>query len=240
MSTTTAPSEATTILVVEDEPDLRDLVVHHLQTAGLTVISCGTGAEGLALARVHRPHLVLLDLMLPDIQGVEVCRRLRADPVTASASIIMLTARTSEGDRVLGFESGADDYVQKPFSTRELVLRVRAVLRRRDKTTEPSAEPLLTAGGITIDEARHQVHVAGEEIKMTALEFRLLTTLLTRRGRVQTRQMLLEDVWGLSPELQTRTVDTHVKRLRERLGPAGDFIETVRGVGYCFRTGDLG
>ena len=222
-----------TILIVEDEPDLRALVCHQIEAAGMTAVGCGTGLEGLALVRSKRPDLVLLDLMLPDIQGVEVCRRLRADPATATLPVIMLTARTSEFDRVLGFETGADDYVSKPFSSRELVLRVQAMLRRRG--TGATEETVLSAPGLSVDTARHQVRVDGEEIKMTALEFRLLTTLVSRRGRVQTRQMLLEDVWGLSPELQTRTVDTHVKRLRERLGRAGEAIETVRGVGYCYR-----
>lgn len=226
------------ILVVEDEPDLRDLVVHHLQSAGLTALACGTGSEALTLAKKHKPDLMLLDLMLPDMSGVDVCRRLRAEPATATIPIIMLTARSAEADRVRGFEAGADDYVAKPFSTRELVLRVQAVLRRRGPLAE-EADKVLTGGGISLDTARHQVRVGGQEVKMTALEFRLLSTLMQRRGRVQTRQTLLEDVWGLSPDLNTRTVDTHVKRLRERLGEAGDSIDTVRGVGYCFRSQDL-
>lgn len=224
-----------TILIVEDEPDLRELVVHHVQSAGLTAVATGSGAEALRLAAQHNPDLVLLDLMLPDLQGVEVCRRLRAEPATAQVPIIMLTARTAEADRVAGFEAGADDYVPKPFSTRELMLRIRAVLRRRTKA-EPTGEGILAAGGVEVDQARHLVKVHGEEVKLTALEFRLLATLIQRRGRVQTRQVLLQDVWDMNPDLQTRTVDTHVKRLRERLGPAGDCIETVRGVGYCFRT----
>ncbi len=227
----------TTILIVEDEADLRDLVAHHVEAAGMKALRAATGSEGLALARTGKPDLILLDLMLPDLQGVEVCKRLRTDPATAGTPIIMLTARTSEGDRVLGFEAGADDYVPKPFSTRELLLRVRAVLRRRDQAL-PHPSDLITGGGITVDAARHIVVVDGVEVKMTALEFRLLATLMQRRARVQTRQVLLEDVWGLSPDLQTRTVDTHVKRLRERLGKAGDHIETVRGVGYCFRIQD--
>jgi two-component system phosphate regulon response regulator PhoB len=222
------------ILVVEDETDLRELVVHHLEAAGMTPLSCGTGGEALVLAGKHKPDLLLLDLMLPDLSGVEVCRRLRADPKTAAIPVIMLTARQAESDRVQGFEAGADDYVAKPFSTRELILRVQAVLRRRGEDAAPDTS-VLTGGGIAIDAARHQVLVDGQEVKVTALEFRLLATLMARRGRVQTRQTLLEDVWGLSPDLQTRTVDTHVKRLRERLGSAGEFIETIRGVGYCFR-----
>lgn len=226
----------TTILIVEDETDLRELVAHHVEMGGMTALQAGTGSEGLALARSRKPDLVLLDLMLPDIQGTEVCRRLRAESATKSLPIIMLTARTSEGDRVQGFEVGADDYVAKPFSTRELLLRVRAVLRRRGEAVQEGE--VVTGGGITVDHARHIVSVGDEEVKMTALEFRLLATLMQRRGRVQTRQTLLEDVWGLSPDLQTRTVDTHVKRLRERLGAAGDHIETVRGVGYCFRVQD--
>lgn len=226
-----------TLLIVEDEPDLRDLVVHHVQAAGLQAVACGTGREALALAKQHKPDLVLLDLMLPDLQGVEVCRRLRADPVTAQTPIIMLTARTAEPDRIAGFEAGADDYVPKPFSSRELVLRVQAVLRRRVSPDVP-ATAALAGGGIEVDPARHEVRVEGQEVKVTALEFKLLATLMSRKGRVQTRQMLLEDVWDSSPNLQTRTVDTHVKRLRERLGPAGACIETIRGVGYCFRIPD--
>jgi len=224
----------TTILIIEDEPDLRELVSRQIEGAGMIALGAGTGLEGLALARTRKPDLVLLDMMLPDIQGVEVCRRLRADAATASLPVIMLTARTSEFDRVLGFETGADDYVQKPFSNRELVLRVQAMLRRRGPQVTQDGS-VLTAPGLQVDTARHQVRIDGGEIKVTALEFRLLVTLLSRKGRVQTRQMLLEDVWGLSPDMQTRTVDTHVKRLRERLGKAGDAIETVRGVGYCFR-----
>lgn len=225
------------ILIVEDEADLRDLIVHHVETAGMHAVPCATGGEALARALKSKPDLVLLDLMLPDMGGVEVCRRLRAESSTAQVPIIMLTARTAEADRVAGFEAGADDYVAKPFSTRELLLRVRAVLRRREKPAD-APENRQIADGIVIDHTRHLVHVQGEEIKMTALEFRLLATLLARRGRVQTRQMLLEDVWGLSPDLQTRTVDTHVKRLRERLGSAGDRIQTIRGIGYCFRAED--
>jgi two-component system phosphate regulon response regulator PhoB len=224
-----------TILIVEDEPDLRELVLHHVQSAGLTAMATGSGVEALRMAAQQPPDLVLLDLMLPDLQGVEVCKRLRADAATATVPIIMLTARTSETDRVAGFEAGADDYVSKPFSTRELMLRIRAVLRRRVKP-DTQSDDTLAAGGVEVDQARHLVKVGGEEVKLTALEFRLLATLIQRRGRVQTRQVLLQDVWDMNPDLQTRTVDTHVKRLRERLGPAGDCIETVRGVGYCFRT----
>jgi two-component system phosphate regulon response regulator PhoB len=224
-----------TILIVEDEPDLRELVLHHVQSAGLTAMATGSGVEALRMAAQQPPDLVLLDLMLPDLQGVEVCKRLRADAATATVPIIMLTARTAETDRIAGFEAGADDYVSKPFSTRELMLRIRAVLRRRIKP-DAQSDDTLAAGGVEVDQARHLVKVDGEEVKLTALEFRLLATLIQRRGRVQTRQVLLQDVWDMNPDLQTRTVDTHVKRLRERLGPAGDCIETVRGVGYCFRT----
>ncbi|MCA9561094.1 MAG: response regulator transcription factor, partial [Myxococcales bacterium] len=179
------------------------------------------------------PDLVLLDLMLPDMSGTEVCRKLRADERTKDVPVMMVTAKGEEIDRVVGFEVGADDYVVKPFSLRELLLRVRAVLRRA-RTGEES-EDEITFGRLRIDTPGHHVWVDEEEVKLTALEFRLLTTFHARRGRVQTREMLLSDVWGYQAEVTTRTVDTHVKRLREKLGEAGQYIETVRGVGYRFR-----
>jgi two-component system phosphate regulon response regulator PhoB len=221
----------TAILVVEDEPDLRDLVLHHIEAAGWTGHGCGTGREALDLCRTHRLDLVVLDLMLPDMAGVDVCRRLRAETATATVPVIMLTARAAESDRVAGFEAGADDYVCKPFSTRELMLRVRAVLRRGVRGSE-TAQGTANADAIEVDVERHRVLVGGSEVRLTALEFRLLATLLDKRGKVLSRPQLLALVWGVSPHLHTRTVDTHVKRLRERLGAAGDCIEAVRGVGY--------
>lgn len=226
------------LLIVEDEPDLRELVEHTAEAHGYEYAGCGTGREALVLARRLRPALVILDLMLPDLSGIEVCQQLRADPELASTPVMMLTARTAESDRVQGLEAGADDYLSKPFSVRELMLRVKAILRRA-----PAAGPLeppagsLSCNGIALDDVQHTVTIAGAPLYLTALEFRLLRTLLLRKGEVLSRQTLLEDVWGMSPDLQTRTVDTHVKRLRERLGAEGAAIHTVRGFGYCLRQG---
>jgi two-component system, OmpR family, phosphate regulon response regulator PhoB len=232
------------VLIVDDERDLVEVLAYNLRRAGfepLTAASCGEAIAGLA-ARV--PDLVLLDVMLPDGSGVEVLRALRAEPRSRHVPVIMLTARGAELDRVLAFELGADDYVTKPFSVRELVLRVGAVLRRTAAGTAPAeaaeASPR-PVGPIRVDLASHRAFVAGEEIVLTALEFRLLVTLLSRVGRVQSRERLLSDVWGVASTLETRTVDTHVKRLREKLGPARDQIETVRGIGYrLVAPGDAG
>ena len=225
------------ILVVEDEADLAELVAFNLRQSGYTVATAGTGTAALAEVARKRPDLVVLDLNLPDISGTEVCRRLRAGGSTQRLPIVMLTARSAEIDRVLGFEVGADDYVSKPFSPRELVLRVGAVLRRAAPPAEETAEAGagITIGSLTIDVPRHEVRVAAESVPLTALEFKLLLDLASRRGRVQSRDALLERVWGYAPGIETRTVDTHVKRLREKLGQAADYIETVRGVGYRMR-----
>jgi two-component system phosphate regulon response regulator PhoB len=185
------------------------------------------------VAQEPLPDLVLLDLMLPDIPGTEVCRRIRANPRTAGISVLMLTAKGEEIDRVVGFEIGADDYVIKPFSVRELVLRIKAILRRG--VPDGGEAETLSFGSLSIDVLGHRVLVDGEEIFLTALEFKLLTTFLNRKGRVQTRDVLLTDVWDVSAEMTTRTVDTHVKRLREKLKNAGAYLETIRGVGYRFR-----
>lgn len=217
------------VLIVEDESALRDVVAYNLQRAGYEVLEAGTASEGLSLARSARPDLVLLDLMLPDLPGTEVCKAIKADPSLGHVRIVMLTALSEEVDRIVGFELGADDYVTKPFSVRELVLRVGAVLRRGSGTV---STPELRLGPLAMDVERHRVTVDGKEVALTALEFRLLHTLLSRQGRVQTRERLLEDVWGMHGDITTRTVDTHVKRLREKLGEAGKLIETVRGVGY--------
>jgi two-component system phosphate regulon response regulator PhoB len=226
------------ILVVDDEEDLLDLVDLHLRREGFQTLKATTAQQALALAKATPPALIILDLMLPDLSGTEVARRLRSSPETKDVPIIMLTARGEEIDRVIGFEVGADDYVVKAsFSVRELVLRVRAVLRRRAATeavTEPVPDAKLRFGVLTIDEAAHRVWVNDEEIDLTATEFKLLWELARRAGRVQTRGSLLEQVWDMPPDLNTRTVDTHVKRLREKLGPAADHVETVRGVGYRF------
>lgn len=223
------------VLIIEDEEDLLGTLEYNLQKEGFSTRIATAGEPGLELARQDPvPDLVLLDLMLPDITGTEVCRRLREDPATRNTFIVMLTARGEEIDRVVGFEVGADDYVVKPFSMRELMLRIRAVLRR-GHVEGPADEGEVAFGRIRIDEPGHRVWVDDEETLLTALEFRLLTTLLARKGRVQTRDILLDDVWGIQADVTTRTVDTHVKRLREKLGSAGEYIETVRGVGYRMR-----
>jgi two-component system phosphate regulon response regulator PhoB len=221
------------ILIVEDESELAATLSYNLQREGYTTRIAETGQEALVeAAREPLPDLVLLDLMLPDMSGTEICRRIRANPRTRDTSVIMVTARGEEIDRVVGFEVGADDYVVKPFSVRELLLRVRAVLRRQTQTDAPSER--LRFGELQVDEAAHQAWVSERELSLTALEFRLLTTLLERRGRVQTRDTLLSDVWNMDPSVTTRTVDKHVQRLRQKLGDAANYIETIRGVGYRF------
>ena len=220
-----------TVVVIEDEADLRQVLEYNLQQAGYTVRSAARGQEGLGLCR-QGADLVVLDLMLPDVPGTEVARRLRRDAATRALPILMLTARAEEVDRVVGFEVGADDYVTKPFSMRELLLRVQALLRRA--RGELTGEGLVEFGRLKIDRAAHRVFVDDVELELTPLEFKLLVVLLERKNRVQSRETLLEDVWGVSSEITTRTVDTHVKRLREKLGRAGAYIETVRGVGYRF------
>ena len=221
------------ILICEDEPDLVRAIEFTLKREGFSTRTAATGSAALRLAAEEPiPDLVLLDLMLPDISGTEVCRRLKADEATASVPVIMVTAKGEEIDRVVGFEVGADDYVVKPFSTRELVLRVRAILRRV-QPAGPSEEPV-RFGRLKLDRGGHRAWVEDQETLLTALEFRLLCTLLDRRGRVQSREQLLDEVWGVRAAVTTRTVDTHVKRLRQKLGSAGDYVETIRGVGYRF------
>jgi two-component system phosphate regulon response regulator PhoB len=220
------------ILVVDDEPDLLELVRVNLRQAGYEVETSETGREALELLRRSPPDLVVLDLMLPDVSGTEICRRMRSDIDLSELPIIMLTAKADEVDRVVGLELGADDYVTKPFSPRELTLRVRAVLRRRKPAATPSEA--LAHGALRLDAARHRCFVGDAEIDLTAKEFELLRTLMGRPGRVLTRDQLLDEVWGSDIAVTTRTIDTHLKRLREKLGPASDLIETVRGVGYRF------
>jgi two-component system phosphate regulon response regulator PhoB len=218
------------ILVVDDEPDLQDLVRLTLSDAGYQVETAATGEAALECIRHAMPDLLVLDLMLPDMSGTDLCRHLRNRADTADLPVLMLTAKSEEVDRVVGFELGADDYVTKPFSPRELALRVRALLRRR---VSGSAEAeLLEHRGIRIDLDRHRCFVGDEEIQLTAKEFRLLATLMRRPGRVQSRERLLDEVWGSDVTVTLRTIDTHLKRLREKLGVGGDLIETVRGVGY--------
>jgi two-component system, OmpR family, phosphate regulon response regulator PhoB len=223
-----------TVLIVEDENDLRQVLEYNLRQAGHDAVTAEAGTVGLELAKVKRPDLVLLDLMLPDISGTEVCRALKSDVATRGIPIIMLTARGEEVDRVVGFELGADDYVTKPFSVRELLLRVKAILRRSNAPERDDTAERFQFGCLTVDRGAHRVWVSGQEVELTALEFKLLLTLYQRRDRVQTRAMLLDDVWGMRADITTRTVDTHVKRLREKLEDARDYIETVRGVGYRF------
>ena len=228
------------ILVVDDEEDLRSLLEVNLAREGFEVVTAASGSEALAQVEAHHPQLVVLDLMLPDLSGTEVCRRIRSSPAHASTPIIMLTARGEEIDRVVGFEVGADDYVVKAsFSVREFLLRVRAVLRRaqaaRGEEAGPSdPEDVLVHGVLRVDLAGHRAFVKGEEIPLTATEFKLLHALASRPGRVLSRGQLLQDVWDMPPDINTRTVDTHVKRLREKLGEASRHLETVRGVGYRF------
>jgi DNA-binding response OmpR family regulator len=222
-----------TVLIVEDEKDVVDLLTLNLRKAGgFKILTASDGAAGLNKARSERPDFVILDLMLPKMPGLEVCKILKSDPTTRHIPILMLTAKADEIDRIVGLEFGADDYVTKPFSPREVVLRIRAILRRG--TTEEIDERL-NAGPITIDPARHDVSVNGKKVNLTSLEFKLLRTLMQRRGRVQERDRLLNEVWGYESVIDTRTVDTHVRRLREKLGKAGDAVETVRGFGYRFR-----
>jgi two-component system, OmpR family, phosphate regulon response regulator PhoB len=220
------------VLVVEDERDLQKILEYNLRQAGHVVLTAGGGRDGLSLARGQNPDLLLLDLMLPDIPGTEVCRALRSDPGTHAMAIMMLTAKGEEIDRVVGLELGADDYVTKPFSMRELLLRIEAVLRRA--RTSSADDLAIQFGHLRVDREAYRVWVDEQELDLTALEFKLLVALHDRRDRVQTRSVLLDDVWGIEADITTRTVDTHVKRLREKLGPAGDYIETVRGVGYRF------
>jgi two-component system phosphate regulon response regulator PhoB len=220
------------ILVIEDESDIQQILDYNLREKGHKVFIAGRGDEGLKLAREKRPDLVLLDLMLPDIPGTEVCKTLKADPATKNIQVVMLTAKGEEIDRVVGFELGADDYVVKPFSVRELLLRVQAILRRSQGEQEAAAG--FQFGRLRVDREAHRVWADDAELELTALEFKLLVTLYDRRNRVQTRSALLSDVWGIDADITTRTVDTHVKRLREKLGDAGNYIETVRGVGYRF------
>jgi two-component system phosphate regulon response regulator PhoB len=221
------------ILVVEDEQDLQQVLAYNLKQHGHDAVVTKLGAEGLRLAREQRPDLVLLDLMLPDVPGTEVCKQLKESPATRSVPVMMLTAKGEEIDRVVGFELGADDYLVKPFSVRELILRIQAILRR-GKGEVREAEPTVEFGRLRIDRGAHRTWVDGVEIELTALEFKLLVTLYDRRNRVQTRTVLLDDVWGIQADITTRTVDTHVKRLREKLEGARDYVETVRGVGYRF------
>jgi two-component system phosphate regulon response regulator PhoB len=222
------------VLVIEDEEDLQEVIEWNLRQTGYEVLGTRSGREGLRLIREERPDIVLLDLMLPDISGTEVCKTLKQDPATRHIPVIMVTAKGDELDRVVGFEIGAADYVVKPFSVRELMLRVRAVLQRGEPA--PAAPGLVQIGRLRIDRDAHRIWVDDDEVPLTSIEYRLLLTLYERRNRVQPRATLLQDVWNATTESSSRTIDTHVKRLRAKLGPAGDYVRTIRGVGYRFRS----
>ena len=222
------------VLVVDDEPDIVALVAYHLAKAGFRVSTAATGADALVAAREEHPALVVLDLMLPGLSGFDVLEQLRADEATAGVAVLMLTARRDEEDRIRGLSLGADDYLAKPFSPQELVLRVGAILRRVGSSGATPGDTM-TIGPITIDQAQHRVSADGHPVDLTPTEYKLLLILAERRGRVQARRSLLESVWEAAPDIQTRTVDMHIQRLRTKLGVAGDLIETVRGFGYRLR-----
>ena len=221
------------ILVIEDEPDIRKTLEYNLAREGFIVSTAGSLKKAKNILENPNFSLILLDLMLPDGSGLDLCRELKSNPALKDIPIIILTAKDDEVDKVVGFELGADDYVTKPFSVRELILRVKAVLKRNQKTATP-LEINRSFGSLVMDIESHEVFIDDEEITLTALEFKLLNQLVERRGRVQTRDQLLSDVWGYSSDVTTRTVDTHIKRLREKLGVMGKYIQTIRGVGYKF------
>jgi two-component system phosphate regulon response regulator PhoB len=222
------------LLVVDDEPDIAALVSFHLVKAGYRVSTAANGTDAIAQTRQEHPVLVVLDLMLPGMSGYDVLEQLRADDATRDVAVLMLTARKEEQDRIRGLSLGADDYLTKPFSPQELVLRVGAILRRVAQSPQPATD-ILRIGTLQIDRGAHRVAVDGADVELTPTEYRLLVTLAERRGRVQARGHLLETVWEAAPDIQTRTVDMHVQRLRTKLGSAGDLIETVRGFGYRLR-----
>lgn len=232
---TSAPAVTDRVLVVDDEPEIVALVAYHLAKAGYRVLTAAAGQDAIDLARRERPALIVLDLMLPGMSGFDVLEVLRADDTMRDVAVLMLTARREEVDRIRGLSLGADDYLTKPFSPQELVLRVGAILRRVSQPQTMSAD-VLAVGALKIDRAALTVHVDEQLIDLTPTEYKLLLTLVERRGRVQGRGHLLESVWDAAPDIQTRTVDMHVQRLRSKLGPAGDLIETVRGFGYRMRS----
>jgi two-component system, OmpR family, phosphate regulon response regulator PhoB len=232
--TSAAPHVQERILVVDDEPDIVALVAYHLAKTNYRVSTASNGTDALSIARQERPSLLVLDLMLPGMSGFDVLEHIRAEEGTRHIAVLMLTARKEEQDRIRGLSLGADDYLTKPFSPQELVLRVGAILRRTSGVTDVPAD-LLQIGPIRIDRAAHRVAVESDEVELTPTEYKLLITLAERRGRVQARGHLLETVWEAAPDIQTRTVDMHIQRLRTKLGDAGDLIETVRGFGYRMR-----
>tara|TARA_Y100000588_G_scaffold393813_1_gene511283 strand:- start:419 stop:1117 length:699 start_codon:yes stop_codon:yes gene_type:complete len=219
-----------TIYIVEDEPDIRETLAYNLSQEGFKVSEFSDAESCLNKIQKKKPDLLLLDLMLPGMSGLDLCKEIRTDINLKNLAIIMLTAKGEEVDRIIGFELGADDYVTKPFSVRELILRVKVILKKQTESVE--SNELIEFGPIKLNLDAHEVLINNDEIVLTALEFKLLKHLIKRRGRVQTRDQLLGDVWGYSSEVTTRTVDTHIKRLREKLGTVGDYIQTIRGVGY--------
>jgi two-component system phosphate regulon response regulator PhoB len=222
------------VLIIEDEPDIRKTIDYNLSKESFEVVQAASIQEGERALASNKIDVIILDLMLPDGSGLTLCRDIKSDSKLKHIPVIILTAKTEEVDRVVGFELGADDYVTKPFSVRELILRVKAILKRGPGTISGSDQPEYTFDRLTLNYEAHQAYVDGNEIALTALEFRLLKHLIDRKGRVQTRDQLLEDVWGYSSDVTTRTVDTHIKRLREKLGSVGEHIQTIRGVGYRF------
>ncbi len=227
--------EDTLILAVDDEPDILNLLDYNLKKAGFKVLQAKDGPEAIELAVRKRPDLILLDIMLPDMDGTEVLKRLKSDHAAKGIPVIMLTAKGEEVDRVVGFELGAEDYITKPFSPRELVLRVKAVLKRSSERPSASPDGVLGFGELALDAARHRVSVAGKEVRLSATEFGLLAELLGSKGRVFSRDMLLDRVWGIDCYVTPRTVDTHIRRLRAKLKTCGRYIETLRGIGYRFK-----
>ena len=227
------------LLVVDDEPDIAALVTFHLIKAGYRVSTASNGPDAIAQTRQEHPVLVVLDLMLPGMTGLDVLQQLRDDETTRGIAVLMLTARKEESDRIRGLSLGADDYLTKPFSPQELVLRVAAILRRMHAPAGAGASDVVQFGPLRIDRAAHRVFVEGAEVELTPTEYKLLVTLGDRRGRVQARGHLLETVWEAAPDIQTRTVDMHIQRLRTKLGAAGELIETVRGFGYRLNAGQL-
>jgi len=220
----------TKILIIEDEPDIRETLSYNFKNEGFKVKSESSGKGALTLSKSFEPDIIILDLMLPDMSGIDVCKKIKNSNEYPDPSIIMLTAKGEEVDRIIGFEVGADDYVTKPFSIRELILRVKVIIKKQANGFETDNK--ISLGPLNLNLSAHEVSIYGDEILLTALEFKLLKHLAQRRGRVQTRDQLLGDVWGYSSEITTRTVDTHIKRLREKLGSEIDFIQTIRGVGY--------
>ena len=220
----------TKILIIEDEPDIRETLSYNFKNEGFKVKSDSSGKGALTLSKSFEPDIIILDLMLPDMSGIDVCKKIKNSDEFSDPSIIMLTAKGEEVDRIIGFEVGADDYVTKPFSIRELILRVKVIIKKQANGFETDNK--ISLGPLNLNLSAHEVSINGNEILLTALEFKLLKHLAQRRGRVQTRDQLLGDVWGYSSEITTRTVDTHIKRLREKLGSEIDFIQTIRGVGY--------